>query len=223
MSAAPPTGFPLETKETFATGAGESHTVSLVASRFQQALAALEAAHQEDPKRSPDGQMPWSVLYHRRMLTWLERLVPQPGEALRLAAASQHLRRWMIPRDRFPQDRPGYLRWRTELGRFHGQEAAKILRSCGYQPEVTERVAALLQKKSLRSDPETQALEDAACLVFLENEFVSFSEKHSDQKISEILVKTWAKMSPAGQALAQELLPSLPGSARQKILDALKT
>ena len=50
----------------------------------------------------------------------------------------------------------------------------------GYSEEDAERVADLLLKKNLKSNPETQALEDVACLVFLEHYLEPFAAKHSE-------------------------------------------
>jgi hypothetical protein len=74
-------------------------------------------------------------------------------------------------------------------------------------------------KKRLKADPETQALEDVACLVFLESYFADFAAKHDDQKIIGILRKTWAKMSTTGQAAALTL--NLPSQAQRLIKAAL--
>ena len=63
----------------------------------------------------------------------------------------------------------------------------------------------LLKKKGLKTDPETQTLEDVACLVFLESYFWDFSRLHDEEKIIGILRKTWAKMSARGQEAAREI------------------
>ena len=63
----------------------------------------------------------------------------------------------------------------------------------------------LLRKQGLKSDPETQTLEDVACLVFLESYFWDFSRLHDEEKIVGILRKTWRKMSARGQEIAREI------------------
>jgi tRNAThr (cytosine32-N3)-methyltransferase len=67
----------------------------------------------------------------------------------------------------------------------------------------------------MKTNAGSQALEDAACLVFLENEIEDFAAQHADYpeaKFVDILRKTWKKMSPAAQAAALGLkLP--PGIA----------
>jgi hypothetical protein len=73
------------------------------------------------------------------------------------------------------------------------------------------------------ADPEAHALEDAVCLTFLQLQFVDFSAQLSDtDKLVGIVRKTWAKMTPAGQALvASELLGGLPANLRDVIHKAL--
>ena len=48
-------------------------------------------------------------------------------------------------------------------------------------------------------------LEDTICLVFLDYYFDEFAAKHNDEKVIDILKKTWVKMSDAGHAEALKL------------------
>ena len=191
--------------------------------RFQSAVAAFQAAHCEDPVtvETKVGQVTWSVHYHRRLVAWVGRLDPEASEALVLAAHCQHIRRWTIPRDRYPMGGAGYKRWRKTLAQFHALEAGRILGAAGYDEVTIGRVQALLRKLRLKLDREAQLLEDAVCLVFLENEFEAFSQKHDDAKLTDILRKTWRKMSPQGQkaalAIAGELPDSLHGLIRRAV------
>src|SRR5207237_8811472 len=114
---------------------------------------------------------------------WLDRLEPAASEALRLAVRCQHLRRWVIPRSTFPMTRAGYHQWRTTLARFHADEAAKVLGDAGYDDATVARVRALVRKEGLKTDPETQTLEDVACLVFLEDELADFAERPEGAKV----------------------------------------
>ena len=102
-------------------------------------------------------------------------------------------------------DRAGYLKWRTELKKFHADKASEILQKVGYEQEVIDRVAFLLQKKQLKRDAETQTLEDVICLVFLEFYYEEFMSKHPEEKIIDILQKTWKKMSDKGHDAALKL------------------
>jgi hypothetical protein len=175
--------------------------------RLEIAFARIDKANREDPNQEiVEGvPQPKEWVYARRMSHWLDRLVPDASEPLRLAVRGQHLRRWTIPRDRYPMDGAGYKRWRTTLSRFHADEAAAILRDVGYGDVEIARVQALIRKEKLKTDPEAQALEDAACLVFLESAFADFAKKHPREKVIDILQKTWLKMSPRAQAEALKL------------------
>ncbi len=175
--------------------------------RFEDALRLIDEANSEDPNtESFEGEdYPKELLYSMRMTKWLETIESQASEALRLAVRSQHIRRWEIPRSEYPLGRKGYHQWRTRLYDYHGEKAAEILKKVGYDEETIARVRKLLKKKGLRSNPETQTLEDVACLVFLESYFWDFSRLHDEEKIIGILRKTWVKMSARGQEAAREL------------------
>jgi hypothetical protein len=185
--------------------------------RFAAALARFARAHAEDPRGAVSRD------YHARLGAWVERLAApaEPGEALQLAAACQHIRRWTIPRDRFPEGVAGYKRWRSELARFHAGEAAAILAEVGYDEAAIARVRSLLLKKDLKGDAEVQLFEDAICLTFLEGELEAFAVKHDDAKLTGILQKTWAKMSPAGQRAALALVGSLPAELQALVARAV--
>ncbi len=168
--------------------------------RFARAIAAIDAANAEDPNVEADG--PHELVYGRSMSAWLDRLAPDASEALRLAVRAQHLERWRLPRRDYPEGKPGYLRWRSELGRRHAERAGEILADAGYDAATIARVRSLIRKEGLKTDPETQALEDTACLVFLESELASFATGRDPDKVVDIVRKTWRKMSPRGHAAA---------------------
>ncbi len=171
--------------------------------QFQTAIEKFDAANAQDPTLISEA--PAELVYARRMTDWLHRLYPDASEALQLAARAQHIRRWMIPRSQYPMTRAGYHQWRTTLYSFHADEAAKILREVGYDDAIINRVRSLLRKEKLKADPEMQALEDVACLVFLENYFAEFALKHEEQKVIDILRRTWKKMSDRGRSAAMNL------------------
>ena len=66
-------------------------------------------------------------------------------------------------------------------------------------------MAALLKKEKLKSDEESQVLEDVICLVFLRYYFAEFAKQHDEAKLIDILQKTWRKMSEAGHQSALKL------------------
>lgn len=181
--------------------------------RLARALAAIDAANSKDPvSEDSDGRSwPRALLYGRRMSDQLERFEPEASVALRIAARAQHIERWTIPRSNYPMDRRGYHRWRRTLAAFHAERTGEILAPLGYPPALIERVRTLLRKENLKTDPETSALEDVICLVFLQYYLVDFSRPHEESRIIGILQKTWGKMSPRGHeaALALPLAPEV--------------
>ena len=68
-------------------------------------------------------------------------------------------------------DRPGYLKWRTALGKLHADKAAKVMKEQGYSQESCERTITIIRKLGIKRDEEVQALEDCACMVFIETGF----------------------------------------------------
>lgn len=189
--------------------------------RFEDALGRIDAAHAEDPRREvfEGEELPAELVYARRMSAWLERIEPEASEVLRLAARCQHLERWTIPRDDFPRDRRGYLTWRNAEKRMHADRAGEILRDAGYGSTTVERVQDLVLKRRLKTDREAQTLEDVVCVVFLESYFADFAPQYDEEKVLDILRKTWAKMSPRGQQAALGL--ELPEGARELVERAL--
>jgi Domain of unknown function (DUF4202) len=189
--------------------------------KFDRALAAIDAANAADPNRVTAGgrEAPKELVYAEQMTRWLAALAPDASEMLRLAVRAQHIRRWEIPRDRYPMDRIGYLTWRTDLKHLHAKLAGDILQKAGYDAATIARVQALVKKERLKQDVEAQTLEDVACLVFLENYFADFAKEHEPDKVVEILRKTWKKMSPRGRDAALNL--EMPAAARALVEKAL--
>lgn len=178
-----------------------------MSNRLQATLDAFDEANRDDPNTEIiDSQPhPKELIYGRRMSQSLAQFAPQASEALQLAARAQHIKRWEIPRDRYPMDRPGYKKWRSQLGVYHGQVAGEIMAEQGYDHETIERVQSMLSKRNLKRDPEVQTLEDVICLVFLQHYLEDFAHKHPEPKLIDIIQKTWRKMSPEGHAAALKL------------------
>jgi hypothetical protein len=175
--------------------------------KFKKAIQEIDAANAKDPNLlDVNGQKrPLEVVHAERRTEWVRQLAgEEASEALLLAARAQHIRRWEIPRDRYPRDRNGYLAWRNDLKGFHAEKTAEILKAVGYDDALVSRVKDLILKKRLKLDPEVQTLEDALCLVFLETQFSEFAKKEAD-KIVDIARKTWRKMSAKGRQFALEL------------------
>jgi tRNAThr (cytosine32-N3)-methyltransferase len=177
-----------------------------------RARVLLDEAHAADPKRAADGRAA-ELVYAERMEGWVVRLVPDCSPLLRLAARGQHLERWLTPRATFPEGKPGYLAWRRSLYVKQAERARELLLQAGVAAAEAAEVATWIAKTGLKTNPGTQALEDAACLVFLENEISDFAAQHADypaEKFVEIIRKTWRKMSPAAQQAALGLALPAP-------------
>jgi hypothetical protein len=177
--------------------------------RFYSALGRFDEANARDSnlEAANPGQpgQPRELVYAQWLTNWVLRLCPEASEALRLAARCQHLCRWEIPRDSYPLTRPGYLKWREDLKKFHARRAGEILREVGYPEDLIERVQGLNLKKNFPHDPEGRVLEDALCLVFLEHQLAALADKTAEDKVITALQKSWQKMTPAAHAEALKL------------------
>ncbi len=191
--------------------------------RLAAVFAAIDAANGDDPVTiEVDGATrPAAVVYGERMSARLAKLAPEASELLQIAARAQHIRRFDIPRSSYPMDKPSYFAWRNALKRHHAEVVGAIMANLGFTEANLGRVGAMVRKEGIKRDPETQTLEDCACLVFLEFESVEFLEKYTDDKIVDIVAKTWAKMSDLGHAQALELVPLLPPRLQTLVVKAV--
>ena len=190
---------------------------------YGRARELIDDAHDADPKRAADGRAAERV-YGERVEAWVARLVPDARPILRLAARCQHLERWRVPRASFPEGKAGYLKWRQSLYLKQAERARELLLQTGVAEAEVAEAATWISKTALKTNPGTQALEDAACLVFLENEIEDFASQHAEyprEKFIEILRKTWRKMSPAAQAAALKL--DLPPPIGALVREAVNT
>ncbi|MBI4446382.1 MAG: DUF4202 domain-containing protein [Acidobacteria bacterium] len=190
---------------------------------IQAAFDAFDTANQLDPNLEIDGGVacPREYLYAKRLTEWIRKLEKEPSEELLLAARCQHIERWKIPRTQFPPGRKGYLEWRETLARFHARRMREILGTLNYPQDVIQRIESLNLKRNIKSDPQTQTMEDALCLVFLQYQFHEFVAKTGENDVLRIVRKTWKKMSPNAQkhALALDFHPN----DRELITRALST
>lgn len=188
---------------------------------YLRAREAIDAAHHADPTRARDGRAA-ELVYADQVEAWVTRLIPDASPLLRLAARCQHLERWSVPRSAYPMDRPGYLTWRRSLYVKQAERARALLLAAGVSATEAADVATWVSKTGLKTNPGTQALEDAAVLVFLESEIAAFAAQHAEyprEKFVEILRKTWRKMSPSAQqaALQLDLPPAIAGLVRDAL------
>lgn len=176
-------------------------------SKFEQAITIIDQKNSEDPNiEVHEGkEYPKELLYSERMSEKLLEFHPEASEELQIAARAQHICRWKYPRDSYPMNRAGYLRWREELKKIHAKITAEILEEVGYDEEFIKRVSFLIKKKLIKKDSGSQVIEDVVCLVFLEFYLEDFAARHEDEKVIDIIQKTWVKMSPEGHNAALQL------------------
>ncbi|MFZ9036618.1 MAG: DUF4202 domain-containing protein [Gammaproteobacteria bacterium] len=184
---------------------------------YETALALIDAANSEDPNRvSADGKdWPKELLYSERMSDMLRRFAPDADDAMKLAIRAQHIERWKSPRNAYPMDRIGYLKWRKDLYKIQANTAAALLQQAGYDNDTIERVRNSVAKKNIKGNPDTQLLEDVTDLVFMEHYMLEFVGKHpdySEEKWIEIIQKTWNKMSDGAHEFALSGNVKLPES-----------
>lgn len=177
------------------------------AERFQRLIQRLDQLNSQDPHTLViEGVAhPRELRYAQQVTRWVERLDANASEALRIAARGQHICRWEIPRERYERTREGYLRWRETLKTFHMQKIAQLMREAGYAQAMIEQVQRIMSKRFLATDPDTQTLEDALCLAFLETQFAEFRHKTPEDKMRDILRKAWQKMSVRARAAVTQL------------------
>jgi hypothetical protein len=190
-------------------------------SQFQKASTWIDAENAQDPNSEiyQSNSFPKELLYSNRMYKRLMDFYPNASEEVQIASKAQHICRWKMPRESYPMDRVGYLKWREDLKKFHAQTTAEILEKVGYSSAFTGRVSFLIEKKLLKKDTETQLLEDVICLVFLEYYFDAFVQKHDREKMKNIILKTWNKMSENGHQEALRI--NFSDANLQLIKDAL--
>ena len=178
--------------------------------RLARVLSAIDEANALDPNSVLDrgAERPAELVYGERMSEKLQQFQNNAPDHLRIAVRGQHIERWKRPRDDYPAGREGYLRWRSDLKVYHAQRVAELMRQEGCDQADIDRVSELVSKKGIKRDLGAQAVEDVACLVFLEFYAADFIDKHDDEKIVGILRKTARKMSPDGIAAAAKLVLS---------------
>ena len=172
--------------------------------RFETVIGLIDEANATDPTPVAGGGAagPAELIYGQRMSARLAEFCPAASEHLRIAARAQHLERWKLPRSDYPMDRPGYFRWRNEQKNRHAKRVSELMTEAGYGADDCARVASLVRKEQLKRNREAQALEDTACLVFMEHYMADFAKTRDDEAMIVIIARTWRKMSKAGQAAA---------------------
>ncbi|MEP4199159.1 MAG: DUF4202 domain-containing protein [Aliishimia sp.] len=177
-----------------------------MSSQLSDVLNSIDAVNAADivMHQDEDGRdVPEAQLYGLRMSAELERLFgTDVPDVLKIAARGQHIERWMLKRTQYPEGRTGYLTWRKDQARAHGDRLAGLMQDAGYDDQDCERVGVLLRKEGLKRDADVQMLEDVICFVFLTWYFGPFAAKHPEDKVLGIVSKTARKMSADARARA---------------------
>lgn len=196
-------------------------------SLYQAAIAAFDKANAEDPnKEVVDGkEYPKELLYAQRMTEMQERFAPDASEAVKLACRAQHIQRWKSPRSDYPMDKKGYMLWRTNLYKFHAETAGALMKEVGYDDAMIDRVKTIVGKKDLKTNPETQLMEDVVDLCFIEHYMLHFAQQKPDYDEAKwilIIKKTWDKMSESAHAFALAGKIKLPEALVPLILKSIQ-
>lgn len=175
--------------------------------KLQCAFEAFDAYNKKDPNLLvwKGSSFPKEFFLADALYRWVLKLDPQASEELLLASRCQHIGRWEIPRDSYPQGRDAYLKWRKDLALHHFSIAEYIMRECTYTDDKISRVRQVLLKLKIKQDPDVQTMENALCLVFLEYQYEEFLETLDEGKMINILYKSLLKMDSHGHAFALEL------------------
>ena len=194
---------------------------------YEQAINLIDSANSEDPNvEQADGkEWPKELLYSLRMSAMLERYKSDADLVVKLAIHGQHIQRWQSPRSAYPMDRQGYHKWRSDLYTFHADKVANIMLQVGFSEQDTKRAKNAVAKVGIKSNPDTQLLEDVVGLVFIEHYMLDFATKHpeyTEQKWIDIIRKTWAKMSEDAHEFVLAGRISLPESLSTLILKAVQ-
>lgn len=190
--------------------------------RFNQTILLFDAANGQDPNQD-EGQ-PKELLYAQRMTEMITRFAPTASEAAQLAVRAQHIQRWLVPRSNYPLGKPGYFAWRTGLYQFHAKVAGDLMLQAGYDAAMIEQVQVAVSKHGIKTNPDTQLLEDVSSLVFLESYLLGFASQHaeySEEKWLDIIRKTWKKMSAEAHDFAINGGIKLPEALSPLILKAV--
>jgi hypothetical protein len=193
--------------------------------RLDAVLRDIDAANADDPRTIiVDGETrPYEIVYSQRMGERLQAMYSDASELLRIAAHGQHIRRFDIPRKRYPEGRKGYNEWRRTCREHHAELLGEIMKRHGYSNDEIAQVATFVKKEQLKKDKDSQALENVVDVVFVEHyldEFVTKYSGYDEEKLIDIIGKTLRKMSPKGHEAALAL--DLPDEHRRLIMAAVE-
>jgi hypothetical protein len=193
--------------------------------RFNNTIASFDVINAKDPNLLliEGKEHPKELVYAQRLSEMLARYAPDASETLKLATRAQHIQRWISPRSDYPMTKNGYMQWRANLKLHHAKIASEVMLENGYDEKAIQAVSTLLKKENLRTNADTQTLEDVIVLAFLEHDLEAFVEKYKDyseDKFLTILKKSYFKMSDKGRAAALSLI-TIPAHLMPVVLKAV--
>jgi hypothetical protein len=193
--------------------------------RFNNTIASFDVINAKDPNLLliEGKEHPKELVYAQRLSEMLARYAPDASETLKLATRAQHIQRWISPRSDYPMTKTGYMQWRANLKLHHAKIASEVMLENGYDEKAIQAVSTLLKKENLRTNADTQTLEDVIVLAFLEHDLEAFVEKYKDyseDKFLTILKKSYFKMSDKGRAAALSLI-TIPAHLMPVVLKAV--
>jgi len=174
-------------------------------------LSAIDEINRQDPNiiLANGNNQAKELVYGQQMTACLTQYWPEANELLQIAVRAQHIKRWQLKRTEFAEGKAGYYQWRIAQGKFHAKLTASIMLEQGFTNEEAEQCASIIRKENLKTNSDSQTLEDVACLVFLMHYFDEFAAKYTEQdneaKIVRIVQLTWNKMSDEAHDIALTL------------------
>jgi len=182
--------------------------------RFVEMMRLIDQTNSKD-SRTP----PLELDYGRNMSATLAKFKPQSPFLVQIACRGQHIARWEVPRNSYPEGRTGYLAWRRFLYTFHADKVQKLMEEVGYGEVDCAHVAEMIAKRNLKTNDDCQLLEDVAALNFLLYYFPDFTTTQDEAKVVSIVHKTWLKMSDDAHEFALTL--TLPAAQARIVQMAL--
>lgn len=194
-----------------------------LSSTYHAAVGAIDAANAADPTTiSVRGRvLPLALAHGRLAAEWVLTLHPDADELVLLAARAHHLRRWEVARRSYPAGRGGYLAWKRDQRQRHAVDVAALLETVGYPAADIARVQEMVRRDRLATDVGSQAVEDAACLVFIETQLADVAQRLDHDLLIGVLRKTARKLSPAGAAAIADI--PLAAAERALLDEALQS
>ena len=189
--------------------------------RIAVACQAIDAANALDPTLVAvrGDRRPLALVHGQLAAEWVQTMHPEADPLWIVAARAHHLRRWELPRSQYPEGKAGYHRWKRDQRQRHADDVAALLAPLGFSEVEIAAVQGWIRREALTTDPGSQAVEDAACLVFIETQLADVATKLDHDHLVDVIRKTAKKMSPA----ALDAVGTIPlGDVEQQLLaDAL--